>query len=54
MTASGPAGSPTMEAPGTALLDAAWRRAQAGGYLQHELGDLCLIAPGLAQADQAA
>ena len=37
-----------------ALLDAAWRRAQAGGYLQHELGDLCLIAPGLAQADQAA
>jgi S-adenosylmethionine:tRNA ribosyltransferase-isomerase len=37
-----------------ALLDAAWRRAQGGGYLQHELGDLCLIAPGLDQADQAA
>ena len=30
------------------LLDAAWRRAQAGGYLQHELGDLCLLAPGMA------
>jgi S-adenosylmethionine:tRNA ribosyltransferase-isomerase len=30
-----------------ALLDAAWRHADARGYLQHELGDLCLIAPGL-------
>lgn len=39
-----------------ALLGAAWRRAQAGGYLRHELGDLCLVMPGPApgQADQAA
>jgi len=29
------------------LLDAAWQHAQAAGYLRHELGDFCLIAPGL-------
>ena len=33
------------------LLDAAWRHARARGYLQHELGDMCLIAPGVAGAD---
>ncbi len=33
------------------LLDAAWRHARARGYLQHELGDMCLIAPGIAGAD---
>jgi S-adenosylmethionine:tRNA ribosyltransferase-isomerase len=32
----------------TALLDATWRHARARGYLPHELGDLCLIAPGIA------
>jgi S-adenosylmethionine:tRNA ribosyltransferase-isomerase len=37
-----------------ALLDAVWRRAQGGGYLQHELGDLCLISAAPGQADQAA
>ncbi|HKE18727.1 MAG TPA: S-adenosylmethionine:tRNA ribosyltransferase-isomerase [Kofleriaceae bacterium] len=36
-----------------ALLDAAWRHARARGYLQHELGDLCLFAPGLAGAEPA-
>jgi S-adenosylmethionine:tRNA ribosyltransferase-isomerase len=33
------------------LLDAAWRHARARGYLQHELGDICLVAPGVAGAD---
>ena len=33
------------------LLDAAWRHARSRGYLQHELGDMCLIAPGVAGAD---
>jgi S-adenosylmethionine:tRNA ribosyltransferase-isomerase len=27
------------------LLESAWRHAEASGYLQHELGDLCLVAP---------
>jgi S-adenosylmethionine:tRNA ribosyltransferase-isomerase len=34
-------------APAT-LLAATWRHAHARGYLPHELGDLCLIAPGIA------
>jgi S-adenosylmethionine:tRNA ribosyltransferase-isomerase len=30
-----------------ALLDAAWQHARSRGYIPHEHGDLCLIAPGL-------
>jgi S-adenosylmethionine:tRNA ribosyltransferase-isomerase len=36
------------------LLEAGWRHAAAGGYLQHELGDLCLVADLPAAARRAA
>jgi S-adenosylmethionine:tRNA ribosyltransferase-isomerase len=33
-----------------ALLDAAWQRAEELGYLNHEFGDLALLAPGISSS----